>query len=158
MYYQDKMRAQGASRTGSVSHTGRKKISKLENEKMGCELEEWGCASEIKQNLNKIKAAPCEMQEKRQAVVARRAVMEFSDDSDLSNISKTRLKALLGRAKEIERYRRSSEEGREDFWWKRDVRWVGLAYRELIGSLYESWTIGIGRVYKQLIHTVIRQG
>ena len=31
---------------------------------------------------------------------------------------------------------------------KRGVRWVGLAYRELIGSLYESWTIGIGRVYK----------
>ena len=26
---------------------------------MGCELEEWGCASEVKQNLNKIKAAPC---------------------------------------------------------------------------------------------------
>ena len=28
---------------------------------MGCEvvLEEWGCASEIKQNLNKIKAASC---------------------------------------------------------------------------------------------------
>jgi len=25
---------------------------------------------------------------------------------------------------------------------------VGLAYRELIGSLYESWTIGIERVYK----------
>ena len=25
------------------------------------ELEEWGCASEIKQNLNKIKAAPCKM-------------------------------------------------------------------------------------------------
>jgi len=55
------------------------------------------------------------MQEKRQAVVARRAVMEFSDDSDLSDRSKTRLKALLGRAKEIERYRRSSEEEREDF-------------------------------------------
>ena len=30
---------------------------------MGCEveLEEWGCASEIKQNLNKIKAAPCKV-------------------------------------------------------------------------------------------------
>jgi len=28
---------------------------------------------------------------------------------------------------------------------------VGLAYRELIGSLYESWTIGIERVYKELI-------
>ena len=27
---------------------------------------------------------------------------------------------------------------------------MGLAYRELIGSLYESWTIGIGRVYKLL--------
>ena len=63
----------GAIRTGSVSHTGRKKIIKLGNDEMGCELEEWGCASEIKQNLNKIKAAPCEMQEKRQAVVARRA-------------------------------------------------------------------------------------
>jgi len=25
---------------------------------------------------------------------------------------------------------------------------MGLAYRELIGSLYESWTIGIERVYK----------
>ena len=44
-----------------------------ENEKMRCELEEWGYASEIKQILNKIKATPCEMQEKRQAVVARRA-------------------------------------------------------------------------------------
>ena len=30
---------------------------------MGCEvvLEEWGCASEIKQILNKIKATPCEV-------------------------------------------------------------------------------------------------
>jgi len=26
-----------------------------------------------------------------------------------------------------------------------------LAYRKLIGSLYESWTIGIEKVYKQLI-------
>ena len=32
---------------------------------MGCEvvLEKWGCASEIKQNLNKIKAAPCKVAE-----------------------------------------------------------------------------------------------
>ena len=44
------------------------------------------------------------------------AVMEFSDDSDLSDRSKTRLKALLGRAKEMERYRRDSEEWRESFW------------------------------------------
>ena len=37
------------------------RMRKWENEKMGCEvvLEEWGCASEIKQNLNKIKATPC---------------------------------------------------------------------------------------------------
>jgi len=34
---------------------------------------------------------------------------------------------------------------------------VGLAYRELIGSLYESWTIGIERVYKQLIHSIIQR-
>ena len=50
-----------------------------------------------------------------QAAVARRAVMEFSDDSDLSDRSKTRLKDLLERAKEIERYRRDSEEWRESF-------------------------------------------
>ena len=32
---------------------------------MGCEfeLEEWGCASEIKQILNKIKATPCKTAE-----------------------------------------------------------------------------------------------
>ena len=34
---------------------------------------------------------------------------------------------------------------------------MGLAYRELIGSLYESWTIGIERVYKLLIDSVIQQ-
>ena len=34
---------------------------------------------------------------------------------------------------------------------KKAVRRVELAYRELIGSLYESWTIGIERVYKLLI-------
>ena len=28
---------------------------------------------------------------------------------------------------------------------------MGLAYRKLIGSLYESWKIGIERVYKELI-------
>ena len=38
------------------------------------------------------------------------------------------------------------------------MRRVGVAYRELIGSLYESWTIGIGRVYKELIHNMIQQG
>ena len=48
---------------------------------MGCEvvLEEWGCASEIKQNLNKIKATPCKLAEVLSVystlpkVVARRA-------------------------------------------------------------------------------------
>ena len=37
------------------------------------------------------------------------------------------------------------------------MRRVGLAYRELIGSLYESWTIGIERVYKQLTHNIIQR-
>ena len=36
------------------------------------------------------------------------------------------------------------------FFGGRDVFWVWGAYRELIGSLYESWTIGIGRVYNVL--------
>ena len=35
------------------------------------------------------------------------------------------------------------------------MRKVGLAYRELIESLYESWTIGIERVYKKLIQNII---
>ena len=43
------------------------------------------------------------------------------------------------------------------FLMKKGVRWVGLAYRELIGSLYESWTIGIERVYKKLTHNMIRR-
>jgi len=34
---------------------------------------------------------------------------------------------------------------------------VWLAYRELIGSLYESWTIVIERVYKKLIHNIIQR-
>ena len=37
------------------------------------------------------------------------------------------------------------------------MRRVGVAYRELIGSLYESWTIGIERVYKWLINSIIQQ-
>ena len=37
------------------------------------------------------------------------------------------------------------------------MRRVGVAYRELIGSLYESWTIGIERVYKKLINSLIQQ-
>ena len=55
---------------------------------------------------------------------------------------------VLGLLGVLERKRRSSKEERERFWRKKGIRWVGLAYRELIGSLYESWTIGIGRVYK----------
>ena len=34
---------------------------------------------------------------------------------------------------------------------------MGLAYRELIGSLYESWTIGIERVYKWLTNSIIQR-
>ena len=55
---------------------------------------------------------------------------------------------VLGLLGAFGRKRRSSEEERERFWRKKAMRRVGLAYRELIGSLYESWTIGIGRVYK----------
>jgi len=51
----------------------------------------------------------------------------------------------------VRRRRKISEEnGRElrRILVKKAVRRVWLAYRELIGSLYESWTIAIGRVYK----------
>ena len=99
------------------------------------ELEEWGCASEIKQNLNKIKAAPCK-------VTFWQSVYRKSDVLE-----------LLG---DFGRKRNSSEVGQEGFWWKKAMRRVGVAYRELIGSLYESWTIGIEGVYKWLIHTIIQ--
>ena len=63
---------------------------------------------------------------------------------------------MLGLLGGFGRKRKSSEEGRERFWRKKGVRRVGLAYRELIGSLYESWTIGIERVYKLLIYNIIQ--
>ena len=65
---------------------------------------------------------------------------------------------MLGLLGAFGRKRRSSEEGRERFWRKKGVRRVGVAYRELIGSLYESWTIGIERVFKKLINNMIQQG
>ena len=55
------------------------------------------------------------------------------------------------------RYRKNSEEVIQMKGKKWAVIWVGLAYRELIGSLYESWTIGIEKVYKQLINNTIQQ-
>ena len=64
---------------------------------------------------------------------------------------------VLGLLGVLERERRDSEGSWEEFWWKKGIRWVGLAYRELIGSLYESWTIGIGRVCKKLINSLIQQ-
>ena len=64
---------------------------------------------------------------------------------------------MLGLVGGFGRKRRSSEEEREGFWRKKAMRRVGLAYRELIGSLYESWTIGIERVYKQLTHNIIQR-
>ena len=63
----------------------------------------------------------------------------------------------MGRVKGFGRYRRETEgcvEVKAKRW---AVIWVGLAYRELIGSLYESWTIGIERVCKKLINSLIQQ-
>ena len=69
-----------------------------------------------------------------------------------------RVGQVRGEVEGFGRKRKGSEESWEKFWWKKGVRWVGLAYRELIGSLYESWTIGIERVYKWLINSIIQQG
>jgi len=55
---------------------------------------------------------------------------------------------VLGLLRESEGYRKSSEEVIQMKGKKWAVIWVELAYRELIGSLYESWTIDIERVYK----------
>ena len=55
---------------------------------------------------------------------------------------------VLRLLRESEEYRRETEEVIQMKGKKWAVIWVGLAYRELIGSLYESWTIGIERVYK----------
>ena len=62
-----------------------------------------------------------------------------------------RIGQVRGGIGEFGRKRRSSEEVIQVKDKKWAVRRVGLAYRELIGSLYESWTIGIERVYKKLI-------
>jgi len=77
------------------------KIRKLANEEMRCEfeLEEWGCASEIKQILNKIKAAPCEMGRE-----VRRSFWR-----------------ILERFWTFGRKRRRTEERWEGFWWKKGV-------------------------------------
>ena len=92
----------GASHTGSVSHTGRKKISKLGNEKMGSELEESGCASEIKQILNKIKATPCKPAE---------GLLVYSTLPKFETWAKFEMKKRqLGLLREFGRKRRSSEE------------------------------------------------
>ena len=64
---------------------------------------------------------------------------------------------VLGLLGVFGRKRKSSEEGWEKIWWKKSIRRVGVAYRELIGSLYESWTIGIERVYKWLTHSTIQR-
>ena len=47
-----------------------------------------------------------------------------------------------------EEKRRNSEKWKEGLLIKKAIRWVRLAYRELIGISNESWTIGIERVYK----------
>ena len=67
-----------------------------------------------------------------------------------------RVGQVRGGIGELGRKRKRAEERRGSFWRKKAVRRVGLAYRELIGSLYESWTIGIERVYKQLNNNTIR--
>jgi len=57
-------------------------------------------------------------------------------------------------------YRRKTKNIKSElggFWRKKAIRRVGLAYRELIGSLYESWTIGIERVCKKLINSIVQQ-
>ena len=64
---------------------------------------------------------------------------------------------VLGLLGALGKKRKVSEEIREGIWRKKAVRRVWLAYRELIGSLYESWTIGIERVYKNLIHNMIQR-
>ena len=163
---------------------------------MGCEvvLEEWGCASEIKQILNKIKATPCKPAEvflvysTLPKVVARRAsTSRTGSRSTTGSVSHTgnysnqdsalwsnflehqlwqsfklcqslRWKSdVLRLVRVFGRKRKFSKGDQEVFWWKKAVRRVGLAYRELIGSLYESWTIGIGRVYKKLINSIIQR-
>ena len=140
---------------------------------MGCEveLEEWGCASEIKQNSNKIKAAPCKPAEvlsvystlAKVRAVQEREIRKFGNEGISKRVVikmvfwQVWFVGQVGLVRVFGRKRRFPKGGWERFWWKKGVRRVGLAYRELIGSLYESWTIGIGRVYKWLIHSIIQR-
>jgi len=60
-------------------------------------------------------------------------------------------KRCVGAVRKIRKETEKFGRGEGGFLVKKGCKGVGLAYRELIGSLYESWTIGIERVYKELI-------
>jgi len=59
-------------------------------------------------------------------------------------MKKRRVETIRGVRKETEKNGR----GEGEILVKKGYKEGGVAYRELIGSLYESWTIGIGRGYK----------
>ena len=73
---------------------------------MGCEvvLEEWGCASEIKQNLNKIKAAPCKPPEEINFVKG--TSYKLAPAEELGNEKKRRVETIRCVRKETEKFGR----------------------------------------------------
>jgi len=67
-------------------------------------------------------------------------------------------KRYVGTVRRIRKETEKFGRGERGFLVKKGCKEGGLAYRELIGSLYESWTIGIERVCKKLINSIIQQG
>ena len=104
---------------------GNERMRKWENEKMreweNERMRKWGLS--VYSTLPKVRAA--------QAVWATRAKFLAKCISQKWRIG------VFGR------YRRSSEEGREGFWWKKAIRWVWLAYRELIRILDDWYRKGV---------------
>ena len=75
---------------------------------MGCEveLEEWGCASEIKQILNKIKATPCKPAE----VLSVYSTLPKFETLAKFEMKKRRVETIRGVRKETEKFGRRLRE------------------------------------------------
>ena len=75
---------------------------------MGCEveLEEWGCASEIKQILNKIKATPCKPAE----VLSVYSTLPKFETLAKFEMKKRRVETIRGVRKETEKFGREEVE------------------------------------------------
>ena len=135
----EKMREWGASRTG-------REMEKWENERMRCEPHGQG-NGEMREWVNEVKANNA-----RNIRNANNATKRNGRGGLFRRVGQFR-----GGAGGFGRKRRKPKDGKKGFWWKKGVMRVELGYRKDIGMMNEWWTIGIERVCKKLINSLIQQ-